>query len=244
MTHQSMVKATMMHRILPAAGKLSAQAAGLRMACDADLLPTPEEESFVMCSSTQLGLRMRLSKAATKFLWNLRFSVDGSPAAAMQPLMLLHFVTHKTTVPAPTWQVGSPYFRQWCFTSIAPELGPTVWTPPAPQCSCLIHSTAACMGENPPSGRSLVKHSHAAAAPAPSPRAPAPRYLTSNSGVRKPQLGTYTEPLAVRKACLAIMPFRSLTSDIYGHWIRAALLQPTVVYFFNQHGVDHMRLSA
>ena len=92
MTHQSMVKAAMMHRILLAAELISAQAAELRMACNADLLPSPEEESFVMCSSTQLGLRMRLSKAAMKFLWNLRFSVDGSPATAMQPLILLHLI--------------------------------------------------------------------------------------------------------------------------------------------------------
>ena len=46
----------MMHRNLLEAGLLSAQAAASRMACDADLLPPPEEESFVMCSSTQLGL--------------------------------------------------------------------------------------------------------------------------------------------------------------------------------------------
>ena len=76
----------MMHRILLAVALLSAQAAASRMACDPDLLPAPEEESLVMCSSTQLGLRMRLSKAATKFWWNRRFSVDGSPAAAMHPL--------------------------------------------------------------------------------------------------------------------------------------------------------------
>ena len=85
----------MLHRILLAAGRLSAEAAASRLECDADLLPAPEEESFVMCSSTQLGLRMRLSKAATKFLWKRRFSVDGSPAVAMQSLMLLHFINHE-----------------------------------------------------------------------------------------------------------------------------------------------------
>ena len=91
-------KAAMMHKTLLAAGLLSAQAAASRMACDADLLLVPEAESFVMCSSTQLGLRMRLSKAATKFLENRRFSVDGSPAAAMQPLLLLHLATHKASM--------------------------------------------------------------------------------------------------------------------------------------------------
>ena len=196
----------MMHSILLAAGLLSAQAAALRMACDADLLPSPEEESFVMCSSTQLGLRMRLSKAATKCLWNRRFSVDGSPAAAMQPLMLLHLMKTRQSCNCAfrSWQVGSPYFRQWCFRSIAPELGPCVWTPPARQCSCYIHSTATCRGENPPSGRSLVKHSHAAAAPAPSPRAPAPRYLVSNGGFREPQLVGWTHMKALAAIKLAL----------------------------------------
>ena len=84
------------------------------------LLPLPDDDSLVMCSSTHFAFLLALSNDSTKFRWKCRLSVLGRPAEVQAAEKIA--VCHRIGIAASGHNLlrphGSlPYFRQWCSTT-------------------------------------------------------------------------------------------------------------------------------